>query len=174
MPRCRVVRWSFPSCHRVPWGSQVCPRSSGGLQLTTGTNLPSGVRYEIQPLPIATNHRLLCSSNAPHSRNLPWGVSLTSANFSTAPTPGGSGGSPQGTGPAGACALGAPPDPQMVKRIANSVVTRLWTRVRGRYIVISSLGCKDLSGSGGASSPHPLDYLGVSLSFKPNAIAKHA
>src|SRR6516162_157049 len=162
MPRCRVVRWSFPSYHRVPCGSQVCPRSSGGLQLTTGTSLPSGVRYEIQPLPIATNHRLPWSSNAPPSRNLPWGVSLTSANFSTAPTPGGSGGSPQGTGPAGACALGAPPDPQMMKRIELSIVPRLWTRVRGGHIVFSSLDYRNLSDSGGAIAhrPLPLDYLG--------------
>src|SRR5271154_247376 len=96
MPRCREVRYSLPSCQRLPCGSQVCPSSGGGLQLTTGTSLPSGVRYEIQPEPIATNHRLPWVSNAPPSKNLPCGVPLTSANFSTEPTPAGNGGSPQG------------------------------------------------------------------------------
>src|SRR6202008_3803443 len=65
--------------------------------------------YETHPLPIATNHKLPCVSNEPPSRNLPCGVALTSANFSTGPTPCGKGGSPQGwIGTAGAgCACAA-------------------------------------------------------------------
>src|SRR3954454_1093585 len=101
MPRCRVVRYSLPLYQRVPCDSQVWPISSGGLQLNAGVTLPSGVRYETQPLPIATNHRLLSVSNAPPSRKRPCGVPPRSANFSTGPTPAGSGGNPQGcTGPA--------------------------------------------------------------------------
>src|SRR5262249_51193506 len=92
-------------------------------------------------------HRLPWVSNEPPSRNWPCGVPLTSANFSTGPTPGGNGGSPQGTGPAGACALGAPPDPQVMKRIAINTVPKLWTRIRGRHMVFSSLGCRNLSDS---------------------------
>src|SRR5207248_3857673 len=71
----------------------------------------------------------------PPSRNLPWGVSLISANFSTGPIPGGSGGSPHGcTGPAfelgaGICATADPATPQMM---TNSQNPRAAIRMRVR------------------------------------------
>src|SRR5271170_792704 len=124
MPRCREVRYSLPSSQPLPCGSQVCPSSGGGLQLTTGTSLPSGVRYEIHPEPIATNHRLPWVSNAPPSRNLPCGVLLISANFSTGPTPAGNGGNPQGCtgagGGVGDCARAAPPGPLTAQTIPSN------------------------------------------------------
>src|SRR3954447_1614859 len=108
--------------------------SSGGLQLTTGTSLPSGVRYEIHPLPIPTNQRLPWLSKAPPSRNLPCGVSLISANFSIGPTPCGKGGRPQGwTGPAlGACAwaLGTSPSGAMAQKRAIAPIDKEWSRRR--------------------------------------------
>src|SRR4029077_2635213 len=85
----------FPLGPGGPVGREVLPSSGGGLQLNTGTSLPSGVRYDTQPLPIATNHRLPWLSNEPPSRNWPCGVPLTSANFSTGPTPVGNGGNPK-------------------------------------------------------------------------------
>src|SRR3954453_18424827 len=129
MPRCRVVRYSLPLYQRVPCDSQVWPISSGGLQFNAGVTLPSGVRYETQPVPIATNHRLPSVSNAPPSRNLPCGVSPISANFSTAPISAGNGGSPQGwTGPtlvAGVCAVAFPPGTLIAQTTASNPTARV-------------------------------------------------
>src|SRR3984893_13855078 len=98
-------------------------------------SLPSGVKYDTQPLPIATNHRLPWASNEPPSRNWPCGVPLTSANFSTGPTPAGNGGSPQGWTKLGACALAVPPGPARAQPIPSSAVAMPRIRVRDKLIL---------------------------------------
>src|SRR3954469_5031939 len=126
--------------------------SSGGLQLTTGTSLPSGVRYEIHPLPIPTNQRLPWLSKAPPSRNLPCGVSLISANFSIGPTPCGKGGRPQGwTGPAlGACAwaLGTSPSGAMAQKRAIAPIDKEWSRRRRLGIAVPPRAYRTASQAG--------------------------